>query len=713
MTPHRFRAPLVVTALAAVSALSRLVVAQTAPPPEDEPLPPAFGRPPTPSAVTPPPPATPAPAPAPAPSTAAAVETSASPPMPSPARDTANPDSYLPSLTGQIGLYHLSTAEVGPVGHVRFSLHGQYFQAKRFLVQGFDGMGDVNTRLAGTFNFGFTPHESIELFGAILTSSNRNERAPEPDRRDPELIKSFGDLILGGKAIVPVRRGFTAGAELGFRFLSSISDLSISPSSTSLWIGPVATVDFRPLTGAPIRVHANANFYLDNSANLYDFANTSIYTREVAMFAYGIAASRLRFGLGVDAPLERLTAPVPLQPFVAYHAEVVTASADPAFAGITGDTGNRDQHWLTFGLRARVYRGLTLDAGVDIGLRSVGYEYGPPLPPYDVIFGVSYPLDVAAFSKPTVVTRTIEKVPPPTMGTVVGTVKNKADGKPVSEAVVSFVGQPRARVATDPDGTFQSVPLPPGPAEVAVSAAGFEPATGKATVVAGSSATVEVALVAKISNGNVRGKVVDRSGKGVAASLRFIGATTFESRADGAGAFSAALPAGPYRVVVDASGFPSKEVPLDIVAGQDRQLEVTMRAANPDVTLTPQAIVLRVPIRFKPGAPKLAPGIKAELDGVVDLMAEHPEIKTVRVEAHWSGAGRKAKGNGKGTKGGVDANKQLTERQAKAIRDYLISKGAPAERIEAVGVGGDAPLVPNIGPGNQAKNRRVELVVVR
>jgi outer membrane protein OmpA-like peptidoglycan-associated protein len=703
MTPPSFRAPVVLITLAALSALSRLALAQQASPPEDEPLPPAFGRPPTPPAVTPPPPA--APAPAPTPFTGATVETSVSLPTPSPARETANPDSYLPSLTGQIGFYHLSTAEVGPVGHLRFSLHGQYFQARRFLVQGSDRMGDLNTRLAGTFNFGFTPHESIEVFGAILTSSNRNERAPEPDRRDPELIKSFGDLILGGKAVVPVRRGFTAGAELGFRFLSSISDLSLSPSSTSLWIGPVATVDFRALTGAPIRVHANANFYLDNSANLYDFANTSRETREVAMFAYGIAASRLRFGLGVDAPLERLTAPVPLQPFVAYHAEVVTASADPAFAGIPGDARNRDQHWLTFGLRARVYRGLTLDAGVDVGLRSVGYEYGPPVPPYDVIFGLSYPLDVAAFSRPVVVTRTIEKVPSPTMGTIVGTVKNKADGKPVSEAVVSFVGQPRARVATDPDGSFQSVPLPPGPAEVAVTAAGFEPATGKATVVAGSSATVEVALVAKISNGNVRGKVADRAGKGISATLRFIGATTFESRADGTGAFSAALPAGPYRVVVDATGFPTKEVPLDIAAGQDRQLEVTMRAANPDVTLTPQAIVLRVPIRFKAGAPKLAPGIKAELDGVADLLAEHPEIKMLRVEAHWSG-GRKGK---KGT----DPSKQLTERQAKTIRDYLVSKGAPADRIEAVGVGGDVPLVPNIGPGNQAKNRRVELVVVR
>ena len=123
-----------------------------------------------------------------------------------------------------------------------------------------------------------------------------------------------------------------------------------------------------------------------------------------------------------------------------------------------------------------------------------------------------------------------------------------------------------------------------------------------------------------------------------------------------------------------------------------------MRAANPDVTLTPQAIVLRVPIRFKPGAPKLAPGVKAELEGVADLLSEHPEIKMLRVEAHWSGAGRK----GKGTKG-ADPSKQLTERQAKAIRDYLISKGAPADRVEAVGVGGECPWSRTSAPATRPR----------
>jgi outer membrane protein OmpA-like peptidoglycan-associated protein len=222
--------------------------------------------------------------------------------------------------------------------------------------------------------------------------------------------------------------------------------------------------------------------------------------------------------------------------------------------------------------------------------------------------------------------------------------------------------------------------------------------------VAGSSSTVEVALVAKVVNGNVRGKVSDRGGKGLAATIRFHGPQTFEAQADPNGAFSAVLPAGPYRVAVESTGYPAKELPLEVTAGQDRQFDVTLRPANPDVTLTPQAIVLRVPIKFRAGAPKLTPAIKAELEAVADILADHPEIKTLKIEAHWSGAARGKAG---------EAAKNLTEKQATVIKEFLVSKGAPADRIETVGAGGAAPLVPNLGPANQAKNRRVELVVVQ
>jgi outer membrane protein OmpA-like peptidoglycan-associated protein len=321
-----------------------------------------------------------------------------------------------------------------------------------------------------------------------------------------------------------------------------------------------------------------------------------------------------------------------------------------------------------------------------------------------MIFGVAFPFDTTAFAQPVVVTKTVEKSPPPATGTVVGSVKNKADGKAIAEAVVSFGGQTRARVATDPDGSFQSVPLPPGPADITVAAAGFESATGRATVVAGSAATVEVMLSAKVVNGSVRGKVADRAGKAMAATLRFHGSTNFEAHTDPAGAFSASLPAGPYRVSVEAPGFPIREVGLDVAAGRDQELDVLVRPANNDVTLTPQAIVLRVPIKFRSGTPKLTPQIKAELEGVADVLADHPEIKTLRIEANWSGPA-----SGKG----AAPAKTLTDKQAAAIKDFLVSKGAAADRIEAVGVGGEKPLVPNLGPTNQAKNRRVELVVVQ
>ena len=82
-------------------------------------------------------------------------------------------------------------------------------------------------------------------------------------------------------------------------------------------------------------------------------------------------------------------------------------------------------------------------------------------------------------------------------------------------------------------------------------------------------------------------------------------------------------------------------------------------------------------------------------------MQDHPEIRTLRVEAHWNGAP------------GNKAVTKLTERQAAAVKEFLVARGTPADRIEAVGMGGTSPLVPNLGPANQMKNRRIELVVAQ
>src|SRR5262249_17277352 len=152
--------------------------------------------------------------------------------------------------------------------------------------------------------------------------------------------------------------------------------------------------------------------------------------------------SRARIALGVDAPLAKLG--LPIQPFGEYHAEIVTADANPNFAGM--GSRNRDQQFITLGLRAHAYRGLTLDAGVDVRLQAVAAEYGPPLPPWVVTFGAAFPLDVASLARPVIVTNVVEKTAPPTTGNVGGTVRSADDGKPVADASVSFVGRAHARI---------------------------------------------------------------------------------------------------------------------------------------------------------------------------------------------------------------------------------------------------------------------------
>lgn len=67
-------------------------------------------------------------------------------------------------------------------------------------------------------------------------------------------------------------------------------------------VGGVASLDLGERTRAPVRLHVNANYLVDNSSNLYDFSNSSLATEKVATFAYGIGQSRMRMAFGVDAP---------------------------------------------------------------------------------------------------------------------------------------------------------------------------------------------------------------------------------------------------------------------------------------------------------------------------------------------------------------------------------------------------------------------------
>jgi OmpA-OmpF porin, OOP family len=87
-----------------------------------------------------------------------------------------------------------------------------------------------------------------------------------------------------------------------------------------------------------------------------------------------------------------------------------------------------------------------------------------------------------------------------------------------------------------------------------------------------------------------------------------------------------------------------------------------------------------------------------KLDHAVQVMTENPGI-TVNVEGHTDSVGSDA------------YNQGLSERRAKSVVDYLVSKGIDAGRLIPSGYGESRPAASNDTDEGRAQNRRVDLVV--
>lgn len=63
---------------------------------------------------------------------------------------------------------------------------------------------------------------------------------------------------------------------------------------------------------------------------------------------------------------------------------------------------------------------------------------------------------------------------------------------------------------------------------------------------------------------------------------------------------------------------------------------------------------------------------------------------------------------------GADAyNQGLSERRARSVADYLVSRGVPGDKVSAEGRGESQPVASNDSDAGRAQNRRVELHVSR
>jgi outer membrane protein OmpA-like peptidoglycan-associated protein len=108
-------------------------------------------------------------------------------------------------------------------------------------------------------------------------------------------------------------------------------------------------------------------------------------------------------------------------------------------------------------------------------------------------------------------------------------------------------------------------------------------------------------------------------------------------------------------------------------------------------------ITLSGSVLFRSNDAMLLPTAQTRLDQVADaLVAKGHDVV---VEGYTD------------SKGSQSRNMELSQQRADSVRVYLVSRGFPAEKILAHGMGPDRPVAENTSAEGRANNRRVEIVI--
>lgn len=100
-------------------------------------------------------------------------------------------------------------------------------------------------------------------------------------------------------------------------------------------------------------------------------------------------------------------------------------------------------------------------------------------------------------------------------------------------------------------------------------------------------------------------------------------------------------------------------------------------------------------VRFDFNSARIQSRSHAYLDMLANYLKSNPELR-FQIIGHTD------------LHGGAAFNQKLSLARARAVRDYLVGKGLPADRFETLGAGKSRPLVPKLGRPHDARNRRTE-----
>jgi outer membrane protein OmpA-like peptidoglycan-associated protein len=133
---------------------------------------------------------------------------------------------------------------------------------------------------------------------------------------------------------------------------------------------------------------------------------------------------------------------------------------------------------------------------------------------------------------------------------------------------------------------------------------------------------------------------------------------------------------------------------------QENELRAQMRDSGVTVTRKGEDIVLNMPgnVTFRTGSADLNAQFFKVLDGVAQVAKKYDKT-IIEIAGHTDNVG------------GAEFNRQLSQRRANAVAQYLMSRGLAESRIMTAAGGEDHPIASNATEQGRAANRRVEVTL--
>jgi len=207
--------------------------------------------------------------------------------------------------------------------------------------------------------------------------------------------------------------------------------------------------------------------------------------------------------------------------------------------------------------------------------------------------------------------------------------------------------------------------------------------------------------------GDIRGRVLDKNTEMPLAKAKVWLADNTSTTTDENGEFIIkGIPAGYEIVSASAAGYADGYAAADIGQGNENpEVIVSLERGKNSAKYNNKQVAVGETINlnnilFDQGKAELKNESKGELDKVIAFLHTNMNAQ-IELSGHTS------------SEGDANLNRSLSYKRVKSCKDYMLTQGIDAGRIIAIGFGPDRPLVPNDTEANRARNRRVEMRLMK